>query len=302
MYLANPNAGPYDGVPPVTTGTSNPPYSVFIEADAGSSVKAHYQSITCMPQYRGCSFEVRIILPISLLIIINNFFRNYGGRIINKTGRRLRRLDHQQAHSVNQPSGNPHSRRRVLGSSDNPPHKTLLNPSPPSVRSVETPTSHLPPVLVVLVHSAKPILLRRGLELGSSEEAHLGNSRSNSNPHKPARLARSDSLNNLNSSSSLREGCSAVVHLEIIRRRISLLVRSVCADSSYQCALPMMSVIGTTNTTSTTGTTGGFGAFGQPSNTATPGTGLFGQQQQQQQPQQQSAFGSFGTLILRSAE
>jgi hypothetical protein len=42
----------------VTTGTSNPPYSVFAEKDsANSSVTLQYQSITCMPQYRGNSFE-----------------------------------------------------------------------------------------------------------------------------------------------------------------------------------------------------------------------------------------------------
>ncbi|KAI0268301.1 nucleoporin autopeptidase-domain-containing protein [Gloeopeniophorella convolvens] len=55
---ANPNAGPYDGVPPVTTGTANPTYSAFAEKDsANASVTLQYQSITCMPQYRGNSFE-----------------------------------------------------------------------------------------------------------------------------------------------------------------------------------------------------------------------------------------------------
>ncbi|KAH8999152.1 nucleoporin autopeptidase-domain-containing protein [Lactarius akahatsu] len=54
----NSNAGTYDGAPPVTTGTVNPPYSVFSEKDsANASVTLQYQSITCMPQYRGNSFE-----------------------------------------------------------------------------------------------------------------------------------------------------------------------------------------------------------------------------------------------------
>jgi nuclear pore complex protein Nup98-Nup96 len=54
---ANPNAGPYDGVASVTTGTSNPPYNVFTEKDPGTSVALQYQSITCMPAYRGTSLE-----------------------------------------------------------------------------------------------------------------------------------------------------------------------------------------------------------------------------------------------------
>jgi nuclear pore complex protein Nup98-Nup96 len=59
--IANPNTGPYDGVPPVTTGTANPAYSVFSEKDsANANVTLQYQSITCMPQYRGNSFEVSI--------------------------------------------------------------------------------------------------------------------------------------------------------------------------------------------------------------------------------------------------
>jgi nuclear pore complex protein Nup98-Nup96 len=60
-HIANPNAGSYDGVPPVTTGTANPAYSVFSEKDsANTSMTLQYQSITCMPQYRGNSFEVSI--------------------------------------------------------------------------------------------------------------------------------------------------------------------------------------------------------------------------------------------------
>ena len=54
-------AGATDGVvPPVTTGTSNPPYSVHTEKDTtgASAVTLHYQSITMMPAYRGTSFEV----------------------------------------------------------------------------------------------------------------------------------------------------------------------------------------------------------------------------------------------------
>ena len=48
----------------MTTGTSNPPYSVFGEKDsANSSVTLQYQSITCMPQYRGNSFEVSNLDP-----------------------------------------------------------------------------------------------------------------------------------------------------------------------------------------------------------------------------------------------
>lgn len=63
LDLANPNAGPYDGVAPVSTGSSNPAYSVFSEKDStNSSVTLQYQSITCMPSYRGNSFEVSLTL------------------------------------------------------------------------------------------------------------------------------------------------------------------------------------------------------------------------------------------------
>lgn len=56
---ANPQAGQYDGVSPVTTGSSNPPYQVYSEKDGvNSTVTLQYQSISCMPQYRGTSFEV----------------------------------------------------------------------------------------------------------------------------------------------------------------------------------------------------------------------------------------------------
>jgi hypothetical protein len=43
----------------VTTGSANPPYSIFSEKDqTNSNVTLQYQSITCMPAYRGVSFEV----------------------------------------------------------------------------------------------------------------------------------------------------------------------------------------------------------------------------------------------------
>ncbi|EIN10946.1 hypothetical protein PUNSTDRAFT_119779 [Punctularia strigosozonata HHB-11173 SS5] len=47
-----------DTVAPVTTGSSNPPYSVYSEKDtANASITLQYQSISCMPAYRGSSFE-----------------------------------------------------------------------------------------------------------------------------------------------------------------------------------------------------------------------------------------------------
>jgi len=70
FFVANPNVGPYDGVPPVTTGTANPVYSVFSEKDpANANSTLQYQSITCMPQYRGNSFEVSIF-RFRLLILV----------------------------------------------------------------------------------------------------------------------------------------------------------------------------------------------------------------------------------------
>ncbi|KLO18652.1 hypothetical protein SCHPADRAFT_844526 [Schizopora paradoxa] len=46
-------------VPPVTTGSVNPPYNVFQEKDTSgtTAVNLHYQSISAMPAYRGTSFE-----------------------------------------------------------------------------------------------------------------------------------------------------------------------------------------------------------------------------------------------------
>jgi hypothetical protein len=59
--LATTATGPYDGVAPVSTGSANPPYSTWSEKDAANSnVTLQYQSISCMPQYRGSSFEVRV--------------------------------------------------------------------------------------------------------------------------------------------------------------------------------------------------------------------------------------------------
>lgn len=56
---ANPNTAPFDNVPPVTTGSSNPPYNPFTEKDpaTNSNITLQYQSISCMPAYRGCSLE-----------------------------------------------------------------------------------------------------------------------------------------------------------------------------------------------------------------------------------------------------
>lgn len=44
----------------VTTGSSNPPYSVYTEKDpaANSTVTLQYQAISCMPAYAGTSHEV----------------------------------------------------------------------------------------------------------------------------------------------------------------------------------------------------------------------------------------------------
>jgi nuclear pore complex protein Nup98-Nup96 len=48
-----------ENVPAVSTGSSNPPYAPFSEKDpAQASVTNNYQSISCMPAYRGTSFEV----------------------------------------------------------------------------------------------------------------------------------------------------------------------------------------------------------------------------------------------------
>ncbi|OJA09741.1 hypothetical protein AZE42_09937 [Rhizopogon vesiculosus] len=52
---------PDASVQPVTTGTSNPPYSPFSENDQSSNFILQYQTITAMPAYRGTSLEVRII-------------------------------------------------------------------------------------------------------------------------------------------------------------------------------------------------------------------------------------------------
>lgn len=58
----------------VTTGSSNPPYSVFTEKDpaVNSSVTLQYQAISCMPAYAGTSHEV-----CTSRIIFRPFFNSY---------------------------------------------------------------------------------------------------------------------------------------------------------------------------------------------------------------------------------
>ncbi|KAJ7167699.1 nucleoporin autopeptidase-domain-containing protein, partial [Mycena filopes] len=47
-----------DNIPAVTSGSSNPPYAPYSEKDAASpTVTNSYQSISCIPAYRGTSFE-----------------------------------------------------------------------------------------------------------------------------------------------------------------------------------------------------------------------------------------------------
>lgn len=43
--------------PVITTGTSNPPYAATAEKDGTTTLQ--FQSVSCMPQYIGYSFEVR---------------------------------------------------------------------------------------------------------------------------------------------------------------------------------------------------------------------------------------------------
>ncbi|EIW82263.1 hypothetical protein CONPUDRAFT_136791 [Coniophora puteana RWD-64-598 SS2] len=57
VTTANTSSGPSDSVPPVTTGSSNPPFNVFTEKDGTTSTMLQYQAITAMPAYRGTSFE-----------------------------------------------------------------------------------------------------------------------------------------------------------------------------------------------------------------------------------------------------
>ncbi|KAH7926776.1 hypothetical protein BV22DRAFT_1111472 [Leucogyrophana mollusca] len=52
------NTANQENVAPVTTGTSNPAYSVFSEKDtANANIVLQYQTITAMPAYRGTSLE-----------------------------------------------------------------------------------------------------------------------------------------------------------------------------------------------------------------------------------------------------
>ena len=54
-----------ENVPPVTTGTANPAFTAHTEKDPSGSANLQYQSITCMPVYRGTSFEVRSLKSVS---------------------------------------------------------------------------------------------------------------------------------------------------------------------------------------------------------------------------------------------
>ncbi|EJD05134.1 uncharacterized protein FOMMEDRAFT_139681 [Fomitiporia mediterranea MF3/22] len=58
IYQGQTTTASYGSVPPVTTGSSNPPYSVFSEKDVNEpKCTLHYQSISIMPSYHGTSFE-----------------------------------------------------------------------------------------------------------------------------------------------------------------------------------------------------------------------------------------------------
>ena len=64
MSFDTPLAGQFDGAGNITTGTSAPTYAAYNEKDAtNTNLTLAYQSITCMPAYRGYSFEVSLMFP-----------------------------------------------------------------------------------------------------------------------------------------------------------------------------------------------------------------------------------------------
>lgn len=75
--------------PVVTTGTANPPFSVTTEKEG--SVNQQFQSITSMPAYQGCSFEVghRYHSLFFLLNCLLTFHRSYAYRTTRRTEKRL---------------------------------------------------------------------------------------------------------------------------------------------------------------------------------------------------------------------
>lgn len=73
---ANPIEAGGDAVGPVTTGSSNPPYAPFSEKETPTSNNMiAYQSISCMPAYKGTSFEASNLSGGCGIISLNLLYR-----------------------------------------------------------------------------------------------------------------------------------------------------------------------------------------------------------------------------------
>lgn len=86
---AYPHAGTPEVTAPVTTGSSNPPYAATAEKDPSPPNNTlQYQTISCMPAYRGTSPEVRLPVVIDFIGLI--FLRNCVFKTMHKVVKQLR--------------------------------------------------------------------------------------------------------------------------------------------------------------------------------------------------------------------
>ncbi|KIP10403.1 hypothetical protein PHLGIDRAFT_28503 [Phlebiopsis gigantea 11061_1 CR5-6] len=257
---ANPNNGSYDGVAPVTTGSSNPQYSAFSEKDpVNSSTTLQYQSISCMPAYRGSSFE------------------------------ELRWQDYQQGRKTagafgqstfGAPAAQPAAGTGLFGQSATPnpaqPATNLFGNYGNTTNTAGTSTTGAFGNFGQPTAGANPTTAGGGMFGGGGtfgqqqqpqqpQTTGFGTFGQPQQPQQPPQ--------NPPAATGLFGGGTTF------------------GQQSNQ-AKPF----GAFGATNTAGATGGFGTFGQTNQTqpGTTGTGLFGQQQPQPQQQQNPGFGTFG--------
>lgn len=218
---------------PVTTGTASPQYSVYDEKDGLSII--HYQSITCMPAYRGSSFEVNIFL-LSFWFAFELVRRNYAHKITNKGARLPADLDRQLLGS----------QLKILVCSANPlqPILQILEQvlCSATLHSAPRPPHHLQQTQhLVPSDSRRPIQARRELGVCLVRQ-HLDNLSKPSSNRPPVLEPLASHSNSSNNNNNLLEVACSVAEVHLETHKTGVLVHLVsqihCSDSS--CVLKFL--------------------------------------------------------------
>ncbi|GJE87476.1 nucleoporin2-domain-containing protein [Phanerochaete sordida] len=263
------NAAPaaVDGVPPVTTGSSNPPYNAFSEKDAGATnVVLHYQSISCMPAYRGTSFE-------------ELRWQDY------QQGRKTAGAFSQQ--SFGAPAAQPTTGTGLFGQPAAPaaaqPSGSVFGSFGNNTTPAATGTGAFGAFGQPAASTTAPATgtgLFGGGAFGQQQQQQ---------PQQPQQQT--------GAFGAFGQPQQPQQPQQQPQPTAGGLFGGGAFGAQNQQPKPF-GAFGGAGTAAAPGTTGGFGAFGQAGQTQQPatGTGLFGQQQQQQQQQQQApgGFGAFG--------